>query len=78
MIEDKLDLTYYSGQDLYSDGDIEDELLQIVKNNDNYEEILKNDDRWPILYHLSDVRKNLLGWYDFGKSSHVLEIGAGW
>ena len=77
MIEDKLDLTYYSGQDLYSDGDIEDELLQIVKNNDNYEEILKNDDRWPILYHLSDVRKNLLGWYDFGKSSHVLEIGAG-
>ena len=29
----KLDLSSYSGQDLYSDGDIEDVLLDIVKNH---------------------------------------------
>ena len=29
----KLNLNYYNGNDLYSDGDIEDEILYIVKNN---------------------------------------------
>lgn len=28
-----LNLTYYSGQDYYSDGDIEDEMLDIAMNN---------------------------------------------
>ena len=28
----KLNLDYYSGEDLYSDGDIENEILDIVKN----------------------------------------------
>lgn len=77
MLADKLDLTFYSGEDLYSDGDIEEELLKIVRENDEFESILLNDDRWPILYHLSDVRKNILRWYDFGKESTVLEIGSG-
>lgn len=27
-----LNLTYYSGQDVYSDGDIEDEMLDIARN----------------------------------------------
>ena len=30
----KLDLTYYSGENRYSDGDIEDEILEMVKNTD--------------------------------------------
>ena len=29
----ELDYTFYSGRDLYSDGKIEDELLQIVKEH---------------------------------------------
>ena len=33
----KLNLEYYEGQDLYSDGDIEDEILEIVKNRKDYE-----------------------------------------
>lgn len=38
----KLNLDYYSGSDLYSDGTIEDEILEIVKNNsrDNYDKII--------------------------------------
>lgn len=72
-----LNLDFYSGQDLYSDGQIEDELLEILTNNDDLSSVLKKDDRWPILYHLSDIRHNLLDWYPFGKDSSVLEIGAG-
>ena len=77
MIEDKLNLKYYCGNDLYSDGDIEDELLEIVSTHETYDEILKQDNRWPILYHLSTVRQNILDWYEFDKKDSVLEIGAG-
>ena len=77
MYENILNLKYYKGEDLYSDGDIEDELLSIVSENEDFTEILKNDDRWPILYHLSPIRENLLEWYDYKKDASILEIGAG-
>lgn len=77
MKKEMLNLEFYSGKDFYCDGEIEDELLEIVSNHDDYSEILKSDNRWPILYHLSDIRENLLDWYEFGKESSVLEIGAG-
>ena len=73
----KLNLDFYSGKDYYSDGDIENELLNIVKNDKNIDDILANDDRWPILYHLSPIRQNILNWYPFKKESNVLEIGGG-
>ncbi|HIT91131.1 MAG TPA: class I SAM-dependent methyltransferase [Candidatus Merdenecus merdavium] len=72
-----LNYEFYQGSDQYSDGDIEDELLEYVKNTVDVYEILKKDNRWPILYHLSPVRQNILEWYDFKKDSKVLEIGAG-
>jgi 2-polyprenyl-3-methyl-5-hydroxy-6-metoxy-1,4-benzoquinol methylase len=70
---------YYSGKDLYSDGDIEDTLLEIVKNHDKSEfpEIIAEKKSWPVLYHLSDVRTNILNWYPFKKDANVLEVGAG-
>lgn len=73
----KLDYTFYKGKDCYSDGDeIENSLLDIVKNKE--EEIaLQNNTRWPILYHLSDIRENIIDWYPFKKDSEVLEIGSG-
>lgn len=77
MVDKILNLTFYKGSDLYSDGDIEDELLEIVQNNEDYTEILEKDNRWPILYHLSSIRQNLLDWYDYKKDGSVLEIGAG-
>ncbi len=77
MYENILNLKYYKGEDLYSDGDVEDELLSIVSENEDFTEILKNDDRWPILYHLSPIRENLLEWYDYKKDASILEIGAG-
>lgn len=77
MVDKILNLEFYKGSDLYSDGDIEDELLEIVQNNEDYTEILKKDNRWAILYHLSPIRENLLDWYDYKKDGSVLEIGAG-
>lgn len=70
---------YYSGTDLYSDGDIEDTLLDIVKNHKKSEfpDIIVESKSWPILYHLSEVRTNILNWYPFEKNAHVLEVGAG-
>lgn len=71
-----LDYTYYKGRDLYSDGEIEDTLLDIVKNKQQ-DNILYKSDQWPILYHLSNIRENLLDWYPFREKSDILEIGSG-
>ena len=70
---------YYSGQDLYSDGDIEDILLDIVKTHERSEfpDVIVESKSWPILYHLSEVRTNILNWYPFEAGAHVLEVGAG-
>lgn len=70
---------YYSGKDLYSDGDVEDTLLDIVKKHkkNEFADIIVKSKSWPILYHLSEVRTNILNWYPFEKDAHVLEVGAG-
>ncbi len=73
----KLNLDYYGGEDLYSDGDVEDQILDIVRNNEDYSEILAATDNWAIFYHLTPVRENLLEWYDFDPAANLLEIGGG-
>ena len=57
-----LDLTYYEGTEQYSDGPIEDELLEIVKNTDRkyYNNVIAEKESWPILYHLSELRWNII------------------
>lgn len=77
MVKDVLNLEFYSGKDLYCDGDIEDELLEMVTANEDYLEILKKDNRWAVLYHLSNIRENLFEWYDFKESDSILEVGSG-
>ena len=49
----ELDLTYYSGEDLYSEGSIEDELLRIVKEEpaERYNEVIAGMASWNALYH---------------------------
>ncbi len=73
----KLNFDFYTGTDHYSDGDIEDEILEIVKNHNDFSDILSQDTRWPILYHLSPIRQNIINWYPFKHNSNCLEIGAG-
>ncbi len=72
----KLNYRFYSGQDLYSDGDIEEQMLNICKEK-RIDEALREGDSWPILYHFSKARENLLEWYEFDRDASLLEIGAG-
>ncbi len=71
----QFDIQYYQGTDQYSDGDIEEEILSIVKAGKSLEE--SGNRTFPVLYHLSPVRENILSWYDFRRGASVLEIGAG-
>lgn len=75
----QLNLTDYEGKDLYSDGDVEEELLDIVKMHkaDEYDDIILERNSWAIMYHLSKHRENILSWYPFSKEDSVLEVGAG-
>lgn len=73
----KLNYQFYTGDDQYSDGAIEDTLLEIVKQSDSYEDVLLKENDWALLYHLSPIRENLLEWYDFGTGKSLLEIGSG-
>lgn len=74
-----LDLTYYPGEDLYCDGAIEDELLDIVKNyaEVEYPKIIEERKRWEVLYHLSSHRENIVDWLPIEKNMKVLEVGSG-
>ena len=71
----KFNLDYYSGENFYSDGDIEKEILKIVKTQGNYESM--ENVPFPVLYHLSRVRENILNWYPFQEDATCLEIGSG-
>ena len=71
-----IDKKYYKGKDTYSDGDIEDYLLEVCKQN-RQEEVLYQSKEWPVLYHLSDIRENILEWYPISKNDDILEIGSG-
>ena len=74
-----IDDTHYPGEDLYCDGVIEDEILNIVKNNppENFGRIIEEKKNWPILYHLSPLRENIVNWIPVQKTDKVLEVGAG-
>ncbi len=77
----KLNYKYYTGTDIYNEGDEEEELvLETVKNSTDYNDHLKvilNDHRWPVLYQLSKQRENIIAPMDIKGTDTVLEIGAG-
>lgn len=75
----KLDLTHYPGEDYYCDGDVEDELLDITRNYSEveYQRIIEERGSWPILYHLSAQRENIVEWLPITKDMKVLEVGSG-
>jgi len=84
MVEEKignvvLDLTLYSGKDLYSEGEGEDELLEAVKTHSpsEYNKLIKDKKTWSFLYHLSHIRENIVEWLPELEGANVLEIGSG-
>lgn len=74
-----LDLSKYSGEDLYCDGAVEDELLNIVQNYtcEEYPQLIEQRGSWPILYHLSPLRENIVDFVPITRQDKVLEVGSG-
>lgn len=72
-------LDEYHGKDYYCDGDVEDELLKIVKEQDPkaFTKLIETTGSWPLFYHLNPVREHILKWYPFTEGSAILEIGSG-
>ncbi|MFR6385418.1 MAG: class I SAM-dependent methyltransferase [Lachnospiraceae bacterium] len=42
-----------------------------------YSSVIAEEKSWPILYHFSHVRENIVNWLPITKKDHVLEIGSG-
>lgn len=74
-----LDYRFYTGEDKYTDGDIEDEMLEIAKKYtpEEYDRVITEKKSWPILYHFSALRENIISWFPIKKTDRVLEIGGG-
>lgn len=73
----KLDLNAYEGVDTYSDGPVEDLLLEIARSGSSEQAAQAPDSPWPVLYHLHPARANILAWYSFTGKENVLEVGSG-
>lgn len=74
-----LDLSKYPGEDFYCDGAVEDEILKIARDLSPVEYAQKIEEcaSWPILYHLSAQRENIVEWIPLQKTDKVLEVGSG-
>jgi len=73
-----LDYSFYDEEHSYSDGEeVEEFLLTVFKKGKDIFEILASDNRWPVLYHLSPMRKNIVLPMDLSRDDCVLEIGSG-
>lgn len=72
----ELNYHYYNGKDLYSDGNIEDVILEYCKERKE-DELLRISGKWAVLYHLAEERENVIEWYDMKPEAEILEIGSG-
>jgi len=73
----QLNYSFYTGSDNYSDGDIEDIILKLVKENKINDKLLLNTDSFPLFYHFYKGREFIVSAMDISNTESVLEIGAG-
>lgn len=72
-----LDMQDYEGIDQYSDGDIENELLNLVRDKKDYDKEIAACDNFAMFYHLSKERELITEVMEISKEDAVLEIGSG-
>jgi 16S rRNA G527 N7-methylase RsmG len=63
----------------YSD-DAESILYKVFKSENpqpKVKKLLSDNPDWPVYYHLSPYRKNVIDWYEFERGAKILEVGAG-
>lgn len=65
----------------YSDGDeLERMILELLQGEDataRIEDMLTGQPSWPVYYHFTPVRRNLLSWFGFRNDAALLEVGCG-
>lgn len=75
-----LDTRCWPGEDRYSDGGgTEERLTEIVTDTreEDFPAVIAREASWPILYHLSPIRENVMNWAGIREGERVLELGAG-
>lgn len=72
-----INFDFYCGEDKYSDGAVEDYLSYLVENHIDINTLPKSEKSYPVFYHLSHLRENIINWYPIERHHSVLEIGAG-
>ena len=74
-----LDTSCYPGEDLYSDGKVEERILELAKTypQESYNQIIAKEQDWAVMYHLAREREHILSWYPFESGAKVLEVGSG-
>lgn len=79
----ELDLKNYK-KDIYYNksisSEIEKKIYEIMEKtkNTNYDDTFTSDTDNIIFNQLSNVRRNIIDWYDFKENSNILEIGTGY
>ncbi|MBQ9211563.1 MAG: class I SAM-dependent methyltransferase [Clostridia bacterium] len=74
----QLDYRWFDERERYSDGDeVEDFLLKMVQEKRDPWQVLRQDHRWPVLYHLTPGRTVITEPMRILPTDRVLEIGAG-
>ena len=68
----ELNLDYYTAKDHYSDGDIEETLLKMAQEGKSFEDLPEEEVSFPMVYHFSGLRENILSWYPLKKADSVL------
>ena len=61
---------------LYEDNEFEKEIKEIVFDEEDFTEVIEENNFYEYHYFLSHLRHNLFTWYPFKKESNILEIGA--
>lgn len=55
--------------------EVEKEIISYIQKTDKFEDVVIQDERWEVFYHLTQMRESLFNWYDFGVDSELLELG---
>ena len=77
QVRDRINLKWYDDSYIYSDGDIEIEILAKLEQGITPDNMLISDNRCPIIYHFSPERQTIIDWIDDIRGAEVLEIGSG-
>ena len=72
----KINMEFYEkSEEKFSEN--EKKVVEFFLEDKNFDEIIENEPTVNNYIHLSQVKENLLNWYEFKKDSSLLEVGSG-